>query len=90
MCIKNTRTNDVSIEIASMLAKLATCQEKRTSKFPRGVTLKRIFVKIGNKISPKNTTMWKIIMFILAVDADGGLLVLMLAEKSLYQKHKNK
>ena len=90
MCIKNTRTNDVSIEIASMLAKLATCQKKRTRKFPRGVTLKRIFVKIGNKISPKNTTKWKIIMFILAVDADGGLLVLMLAEKNLYQKHKNK
>jgi len=32
----------------------------------------------------------KIIMFILAVDADGGLLVLMLAEKNLHQKHKNK
>ena len=27
MCIKNTRTNDVSIEIASMLAKLSTCQK---------------------------------------------------------------
>ena len=52
--------------------------------------IKPRFVKIGNQILPKNTTKWKIIMFILAVGADGGLLVLMLGEKNLYQKHKNK